>query len=158
MTDIHRMPPIQYLPAFVAAARHTSFKRAAAELNVTPSAISQQIRNLEDHMGLALFSREKRALRLTRSGEDFYQITKKLLSGYESGYAQFMSEHCSSTLSVSMIPYVANEVVIPQLHDFQQQYPDLNLVVQTSMQLESLEFNEIDAAIRFGVPPWAGND
>ena len=57
-----------------------------------------------------------------------------------------------------MISYVANEVVIPQLHDFQQQYPDVNLVVQTSMQLENLESQDIDAAIRFGVPPWAGYD
>ena len=158
MADIYRMPPIQYLPTFVAAARHTSFKLAAAELNVTPSAISQQIRNLERHIGLVLFSRDKRELRLTRAGEYFYHITKKLLSDYERGYAQFMSENFSSTLKVSMIPYVANEVVIPQLHDFQQQHPDFNLVVQTSMQLESLESKEIDAAIRFGVPSWEGYD
>ena len=90
---------------------------------------------MEGHIGLALFSREKRELRLTRAGEDF-----------------------SSTLKVSMISYVANEVVIPQLHDFQQQYPDVNLVVQTSMQLENLESQDIDTAIRFGVPPWAGYD
>ena len=158
MADIHRMPPIQYLPTFVVAARHASFKMAAGELNVTPSAISQQISNLEGCMGFALFSREKRALRLTKAGEDFYQVTRKLLSSYESDYAQFMSEHFSSTLKISMIPYVANEVVIPQLHGFQQQYPDLNLVVQTSMQIENLGSTEVDAAIRFGVPPWEGYD
>lgn len=158
MPTVHQTPPMQYLPAFVSAARHCSFKIAAKELNVSPSAISQQIKSLESHIGVSLFSRKKRELQLTKAGERFYKMTQKILTSYESGYSQFVGEFFSSTLKVSMIPYIANEVVIPQLYDFQQQCPDLNLVVQTSMRLENLESEELDAAIRFGRPPWENYD
>jgi len=158
MPNIHRMPPIQYLTAFVIAARHNSFKVAAEELNVSPSAISQQIKALENHLGLQLFSRKKRVLQLTKAGVSFYQITSRTLNTYETGYAHFADQYFSSTLKVSMIPYIANEVVIPQLHHFQERYPDLSLVVETSMHLENLESTELDAAIRFGVPPWGDHE
>ncbi len=154
MFTIHRMPPIQYLTAFDASARHNSFKLAAGELNVSPSAISQQIKTLEKHVGLSLFSRDKRELQLTQAGESFYQIAASTIARYERGYAQFVEQYYSSSLKVSMIPYIANELVIPRLHHFQERYPDVNLVVETSMQLENLASSELDAAIRFGVPPW----
>ncbi len=154
MFQLHRSPPIQYLPAFVAAAGHNSFKMAANQLNVSPSAISQQIKVLERHLGLALFSREKKQIRLTMAGISFYKVAQMTLNHYEAGYSQFVEQHTSPTLKISMIPYIANEVVIPKLDDFQQQHPNINLVVQTSTQLENLQEQDIDAAIRFGVPPW----
>ena len=153
-----RMPPIQYLAAFAAAAHHNSFKLAAVQLNVSPSAISQQIKSLEVHIGLSLFSREKRSITLTPAGESFYQVAQRTLNQYEKDYRQFTGQYFSSSLKISMIPYIANEVVIPKLHEFHDQYPALNLIVQTSMQLEKLELQELDAAIRFGVPPWGKND
>jgi len=153
-----RMPPIQYLTAFVASARHSSFKLAAGELNVSPSAISQQIKTLENHIGLPLFSRKKRELQLTKLGESFYQIAEKTIKSYETGFAHFVEQNFSSTIKVSMIPYVANEVVIPQLHHFHENFPDLNLVVESSAHVENLEPGKLDAAIRFGVPPWGDNN
>lgn len=158
MFNQYRPPPIQYLPAFVAAARHNSFKLAAAQLNVSPSAISQQIKTLENHIGLPLFSRQKRELQLTRAGESFYQVAQTTLGSYERGCSQFSETYIAPTLNVSMTPYIANEVVIPQLADFHEKYPDINLVVQTSMRLENLQDKNLDAAIRFGVPPWAEHD
>jgi len=154
----YRSPPIQYLPAFVAAARHSSFKLAATQLNVSPSAISQQIKTLESHIGLELFSRKKRTLELTRAGVRFYEVAKTTVAQYESGYDQFAEQYISPTLRVSMIPYIANEVVIPRLAEFKKQNPDINLVLQTSVQLENLQDKELDAAIRFGVPPWPEHD
>ena len=154
MSLTHRLPPIQYLTAFVAAARHTSFKVAAETLNVSPSAISQQIKTLEKYIGLPLFNRKKRELQLTQAGESFYQIAKKTVKSYEAGYANFVAQYFSSTIRVSMIHYIANEVVIPQLHDFHNKYPDLNLLVETSPKVENLEAGKLDAAIRFGTPPW----
>ena len=158
MFSPQRMPPIQYLVAFAAAAQHYSFKLAAKELNVSPSAISQQIKTLESHIGLPLFNREKRALTLTHAGESFYLVALQTLNQYESGFTQFAQRYFSDTLKVSMIPYIANEVVIPRLHEFHQQYPELNLIVETSMQLENLELKDLDGAIRFGLPPWGQND
>ena len=154
----YRSPPIQYLPAFVAAARHNSFKLAADALNVSPSAISQQIKTLESHIGLELFSRKKRTLELTRAGVRFYDVAKTTLVQYETGYDQFAEQYISPTLRVSMIPYIANEIVIPRLGEFKKQHPDINLILQTSVQLENLQDKELDAAIRFGVPPWPEHD
>ncbi|MEH6345254.1 MAG: LysR substrate-binding domain-containing protein [Bermanella sp.] len=154
----YRSPPIQYLPAFVAAAFHNSFKLAATQLNVSPSAISQQIKTLETHIGLELFSRKKRTLELTRAGVRFYEVAKATVNHYEAGYDQFAEQYISPTLRVSMIPYIANEVIIPRLAEFKEQYPDINLLLQTSIQLENLPDKELDAAIRFGVPPWPEHD
>ncbi len=154
MPTTHRTPPIQYLTAFVAAAKNNSFKVAAEELNVTPSAVSQQIKALEQHLGLLLFSRKKRSLTLTNAGNDFYQLAAKTINGYKSAYSQFAEHYFSSTLKVSMIPYIANQIVIPRLHQFQERFPNLDLVVETGMQIEDLASTELDAAIRFGVPPW----
>ena len=158
MSNTPRMPPIQYLTAFVASARHSSFKVAAGELNVSPSAISQQIKTLETHIGLSLFSRKKRELRLTKAGESFYQIAEKTIKSYETGFAHFVEQNFSSSIKISMIHYIANEVVIPQLHHFNENYPEVNLVVETSADIEKLEPGKLDAAIRFGVPPWGDNN
>jgi len=149
-----RLPPIQYLVAFSAAAKTCSFKLAAQELSITPSAISQQIKSLESHLGLVLFNREKRELKLTHAGEGFYKVAEKTLSQYEEGFGDFSSQYLSPTLKISMIPYVANEIVIPNLQSFQKQYPNIKLIIETSTQLENVQSGELDGAIRFGVPPW----
>ncbi|MEH6449986.1 MAG: LysR substrate-binding domain-containing protein [Oleispira sp.] len=154
MSKLQRLPPIQYLVVFAAAAKLCSFKLAAEELNVTPSAVSQQIKSLESQMGLALFSREKRVLELTTAGEGFYKVAERTLRQYERGFSEFSDQYLSPSLKVSMIPYMANEVVIPHLHEFQQAYPHIDLVIETSARLEYLHTTELDAAIRFGVPPW----
>lgn len=154
MTNPQRLPPIQYLVVFATAARLSSFKLASQALSITPSAVSQQIKSLEGHVGVTLFNREQRALKLTLAGEDFYRVADRTLRQYEQGFTQFSSQHLSSALRVSMIPYVANEVLIPHLHEFQQAYPGIRLLIETSSEIEDLHCSELDAAIRFGVPPW----
>lgn len=154
MPKIQRLPPIQYLVAFSAAAKLCSFKLAAEALSITPSAISQQIKSLEGHMGVALFSREKRVLTLTSAGEAYYKLAERTLHQYERGFSEFSDRHLSPTLKVSMIPYIANEIVIPHLQDFHNQYPEINLVIETSAEIIDLHDSELDAAIRFGIPPW----
>ncbi len=154
MSKFQRLPPIQYLVAFAAAAKLCSFKLAAEELNVTPSAVSQQIKNLESYVGLTLFSREQRVLALTTAGEAFYKVAERTLRQYERGFNEFSDKYLSPSIKISMIPYMANEVVIPHLQEFQQAYPHIDLVIETSAQLEDLHATEFDAAIRFGVPPW----
>ncbi|PCI49230.1 MAG: hypothetical protein COB51_04295 [Moraxellaceae bacterium] len=150
-----RTPPIHYLVAFEAAARCCSFKAAAKELNVTPSAVSQQIKSLEQHLGLSLFSRKARAIHLTEIGKSFYQIASQTITGYQQGYSRFKEQHYSPILKISMFSYIANEVVIPNLHQLRDAHPDLDLLIETSMRVENLANSDLDCAVRFGTPPWA---
>ena len=84
MTEGRRMPPLNALRAFEAAARHLSFKEAAAELFVTPTAVSHQIRNLEDLVGLKLFERSGNTITLTRAGERFFPVLRDGLTASRS--------------------------------------------------------------------------
>ena len=154
MTDFHRLPPIQYLTAFVAVVRQGSFKQAAATLSVSPSAISQQIKTLETSVGLRLFSRQTKNTKLTDAGESLYQIAEKTIDCYERGYAHFVGQNFSPSLKVTTTPYIANELLIPQLQNFHESNPELNLVVEANMQVQGLGGRDLDAAIRFGIPPW----
>lgn len=149
-------PPIQYLQGFAAAARLNSFKLAAEQLNVTPSAISQQIKSLEASLGLVLFNRAKRELSLTLAGRRFFKVAENTLKQYERELAEFAREYVSSPLKISMISYMANEIVIPHLHEFQQMHPGISLSIESSNTLEDLQSRDLDAAIRFGTPPWPG--
>jgi len=149
-----KLPPIQYLTAFEAAARLCSFKLAAQELNVTPSAISQQIKSLETQLAKPLFDRSQRQLRLTQSGAEFFKVAQKTLHSYSSSFRAFTESQQKTTLVVSMIPFIANEIVIPQLADFQQRYPDIELIIETDMNKVDFTDGQIDAAVRFGQPPW----
>ncbi|MBV1882071.1 MAG: LysR family transcriptional regulator [Pseudomonadales bacterium] len=148
------IPPIHYLVAFEASARCVSLKAAAEELCVTPSAISQQIKSLEYLLGLTLFTRKTRGIALTAAGESFYRIASKTIKGYQEGFSQFQKQHYSPSYRISMFSFIANEVVIPKLHDFQLACPDIDLLIETSMHVEELVNSDLDCAIRFGIPPW----
>ncbi|GAA3928667.1 LysR substrate-binding domain-containing protein [Litoribacillus peritrichatus] len=112
------------------------------------------MKSLEQHLGLFLFSRRQRELALTQAGQDFFRYAKGVMDLYESGYASFSEKHHSSKLIVSMIPFVANQLVIPSLEDLYAQFPDMDLVIETNMAIEDLASSELDAAVRFGIPPW----
>lgn len=161
---MHKLPPIQYLPTFEAAARYCSFKLAAQELNITPSAISQQIKTLETQLGQCLFDRSQRQLNLTAAGTAFYDVAKATLDAYSTTFLSDYAPRSSAientqarqTLVVSMMPFIANNLVIPRLADFQQQHPQIKLIINTDMDQVDLIEGNIDAAIRFGIPPWQG--
>ncbi|OUR93445.1 hypothetical protein A9Q81_15315 [Gammaproteobacteria bacterium 42_54_T18] len=158
MTKQRRPPPIQYLAAFEAAARHNSFKSAAKELNVTASAISQQIKSLEEYLNISLFERGARGITLSKEGASFYLVSKQTISTYQTTYAEFIRQFDTHFVRISMIPYIANEIVIPRLHTFSDIHPDINILIETSMAVQDLSGSEIDCALRLGVPPWSGCD
>ena len=81
-------PPIQWLSYFEATARHLSVNAAAKELNITPSAVSQKIKNLEHYLGLDVFHREKQRLFLTDTGKEYYLVASEVLSTYSEGYSR----------------------------------------------------------------------
>jgi len=145
---------LQYLVAFEASARHASFKAAAEELHITASAVGQQIKSLENHLGLDLFFRKTRQITLTLAGESYYKVAVNTLSHFDQGLEEFSERFYSSTLKISMSPYVAHEVVIPRLHEFQSDYPNLTLIIETSMEIQDLTGTDLDCSIRCGVPPW----
>lgn len=151
-----RQPPIQLLYAFEAAARHGSFKRAAAELHVTPSAISQQIKTLEDHLGVSLFHRLPRAVRLSEDGAELHRVATDTLDRYRCGMEEFLARREARPLRVSMLPFVAYEVVMGQLHAFRAAHPDVDLRLETAPGLADVAGGDVDAAIRFGRGPWPG--
>jgi LysR family glycine cleavage system transcriptional activator len=147
---MQRRPPLQLLPAFEASARLSSFKKAAAELHVTPSAISQQIRSLEDHIDMPLFDRLARRVELTDAGKQLFDIAQRLMSDFDRAYQSFRDQHQRPVLRVSMTAFTAYELVLPRLHEFQQQHPEIDVRIETSMALADFSNDMVDAALRFG--------
>jgi LysR family glycine cleavage system transcriptional activator len=147
---------LQLLPAFEASARLLSFSKAAAEMHLTASAISQQIKQLETHLGLALFRRLTRRIELTEAGLAFASVAQRTLVVYRQGHAEMSQQFARPTLRLSMVPLVAHELVLPALAGFQQAYPGIDLQLETGMALVDFDQHPVDAAIRFGLGAWAG--
>ncbi len=149
------LPPLPLLIPFEAAARLGSFKQAAAELNITPSAVSQQIRNLEAALSVRLFERRPRAIELTPAGAEF-------LSGIRAGLVEigratrYLQRTSSKVLRVSMMPFIAYDLAIPRMPDFRARCPGVELHVEASMALADLVSQQVDAAVRIGTGPWPG--
>ena len=135
------------------AARLGSFKLASEALNVTPSAISQQIKSLEQRIGMALFSRQGKELRLNQAGKEFLLFASTAVDVYESGWKGFSEQFLSRRLRVSMTDYMANCVVIPRLKSLEAD-TGIELEIHTSSRNQDLQIKTLDAAIRFGEPPW----
>jgi len=148
--------PLQFLPAFELTARHLSFKRAAQELHLTASAVSQQIRALEGALGLKLFRRLTRALELTPAGEQFAAVVTDTLDTFRLGTDRLLWHHGARALRLTSDPFIAYELLIPQLQSFKQRHPDLDLRVETSSALSDLYRDGLDAGIRYGRGPWPG--
>jgi DNA-binding transcriptional LysR family regulator len=153
-----RLPPIQLLPAFESAARLLSISKAAQELHLTASAVSQQIKQLEEHLGMPLFRRLTRAIELTEAGEAFARVAARTLHAYREGHGDLMNRFSRPVLRLSMVPMVAHELVIPALAGFQQAYPHLDLRLETSMALADFQRDPVDAALRIGEGDWPGLD
>ena len=149
-----RLPPLTALRAFEAAARHLSFAQAAAELNVTPAALSFQIKSLEEHLGHPVFRRLNRAVELTEAG-------RALAPGVTDGFAalsaawrntQRLSDN--KTLTITAGPAFTSKWLAPRLFEFAQAHPEIELRFSASLRLIDFDRDEVDVAIRFGL----GND
>ena len=150
-------PPIQLLLAFEAAGRLGSFKAAAAELHLTPSAVSQQLRALEEHLALSLFNRMPRAVELSEAGRFYFDVVREVLGLFRRGTARLHERYGRRTVRISTDPSVAYEVLIPALADFQVLHPDIDLRIEASSALVDPRLDLIDAAVRFGRgQPWPG--
>lgn len=144
-----RLPSLNALRAFEAAARHLSFVRAADELHVTPAAISQQIKLLEDQLGVALFLRGKK-LALSAAAGATLPLISAAFDQLERAVMQVKADEMAGTLLVSVPPAFAARWLIPRLDDFNSRHPEVELRLLATRKLVDFRVDDVDAAIRFG--------
>ena len=149
-----RLPPLNTLVAFESAARLLSFKQAADELHLTPSAVSHQIKALESSLDIMLFERRNRALWLTQAGADYAALIREALNRIRNGTERVRQGHARSRLRISKGSFVANEVLVPQLASFQKLHPGVQVVLDTEPGTVDLNEGSVDVAMRFGRGVW----
>lgn len=123
ITMSKRLPPLNALRVFDAAARHLSFTRAADELFVTQAAVSHQIKSLEDFLGLKLFRRRNRSLLLTEEGQSYFQDIKEIFSQLTEATRKLQARSAKGALTVSLLPSFAIQWLVPRLSSFNSAYP-----------------------------------
>ncbi|GAB3119679.1 transcriptional regulator GcvA [Novispirillum itersonii] len=151
------LPSLTALQCFEAAARHSSITRAAEELNMTQSAVSRQIRNLEDFLQRKLFRRVKQRIVLTPVGEVYAGEIRAVLDRAETATVQVMAYHNrGGLLTVACLPTFGSRWLVPRLSRFTEKHPDIQLNLIT--QIRPFDFSEesADIAIHFGAESWPG--
>jgi len=158
-----RLPPLNALRAFEAAARHLSFARAAEELNVTPGAISHQVKALEVHLGVELFHRRNRTIELTHSGEACLPKVREGFDSLADAVERLLAREKIATLAISAAPFLAARWLTPRLQHFVTAHPDIDVRITASTSLIDVRNDgssgremianpteDADVAIRFG--------
>ena len=145
-----RLPPLTALRAFEAAARHMSFAQAAAELHVTPAALSFQIKSLESHLGAPLFIRLNRAVALTEEGRALYPAVSDGFDALQRGWRNVTARLASPTLVVTAGPGFTAKWLAPRLFKFAQAHPEIELRFSATLKLLDFDRDDVDIAIRFG--------
>lgn len=144
------LPSFPAVRAFEAAARHLSFKAAAEELHVTQSAVSHQVKALEDFLGTALFRRETRGVVLTEVGARYLQRVTEALDQLSSATHQIRNQDAAGSLFVRSTPAFADRWLVPRLNDFNRLHPDIELHISTSLEPANFAEDGVDVDIRFG--------
>jgi len=146
-----RLPPLTALRAFEAAARHMSFQAAAEELAVTPAALSYQIKNLETHLGAALFRRLNRAVELTEAGRTLQPAMAEGFDALRRGWRAAARAVDGTTLTVTAGPAFTAKWLAPRLYGFAAAHPEIELRFAATLRLMDFERDGVDVAIRFGL-------
>ena len=150
-TRAQRLPSLNALKVFWAAARHGSFVKAASELHVTASAVSLQIRQLEDELGLKLFERTPKGLALTAAGS---RVLPDVSSAFEKLRTTFSTlneaEAGGAMLTVSAAPSFAAKWLLPRLNRFLSAHPEIEVSIKATVELADFERGEADLGIRYG--------
>jgi len=143
------VPPLDLIEGFEAAARNLSFTKAGAELNLTQSAVSRQIKSLEDWLGVPLFERRTRALVLTAHGETLYKAVPGILHAIEDVARKIRHEQQIRTLTVTTTASFASLWLIPRLPRYTREHPQLDVRISASNKLVDLERSNVEIAIRY---------
>src|SRR5258708_9921444 len=153
-----RLPPLNGLKAFEAAARSESFTRAAEELNVTQGAVSHQVKALEDTLGLKLFHRERQRLILSEAGRDYLTVIRDALDQIAVGTERLLQRQGSGVLTVSTSPDFAAKWLVNRLSRFAEKYADVDLRISATTHYVDFARDDVDIAIRHGDGNWPGLD
>lgn len=153
MAISNRLPPLQALLVFEAAARHLGFTAAARELGTTQSAVSQQIRNLEERLGLQLFVRVYRGVVLTRSGEALYQAVQEGFRGIVSTLEELQQSRQHQSLNVATDFALAAYWLMPRLPRFRAIHPEVDVQIITAQNQQVFQSQDVDVIISFASEP-----
>ena len=151
-----RLPPLNALRAFEAAARHLSFTKAADELNVTQAAISHQVKALEERLGLCLFRRLNRALLLTDAGQGFLPPLREAFDRMAEATERLHSHDARRALTITTLPSIAAKWLVPRLGRFRESHPDIDVRIDASLHLTDFARENVDVALRYGRGRWDG--
>jgi LysR family glycine cleavage system transcriptional activator len=153
---LRRLPPLNALKAFEAAARSESFTRAAEELNVTQGAVSHQVKALEGILGLKLFNRERQRLMITEAGREYLAVVRDALDRIAVGTERLVQRQSSGVLTISTSPDFAAKWLVQRLGRFAEVHPDIDLRVSATIQHVDFAREDVDLAVRHGDGNWAG--
>ncbi|CDH06280.1 MULTISPECIES: transcriptional regulator GcvA [Xenorhabdus] len=151
-----RLPPLNALRVFDAAARHLSFTKAAEELFVTQAAVSHQMKSLEDFLGLKLFRRRNRSLLLTEDGQSYYLDIKEIFTAINDATRKLQARSAKGALTVSLSPSFAIQWLVPRLSGFNQSFPGIDVRIQAVDREEDKLADDVDVAIFYGRGNWPG--
>lgn len=153
---VYRLPPLSSMRLFEAAGRHLSFKAAAEDLNITPSAISHGVQTLEDWLGVELFVRGNRSLALTEAGAVYLPQVQAALELLARATETVPGRKPTGRLAVSVPPTFGMRWLLPRLRRFNERHPRIEVTVDTSQRRVEFSRDGIDVAIRMGRGDWTG--
>ncbi|MDA9556216.1 transcriptional regulator GcvA [Vibrio sp.] len=151
-----RLPPLNALKAFEAAARHMSFTLAADELFVTQAAVSHQIKQLETFLDIKLFQRKNRSLLLTEEGQNYYLDIKDSFASIIKATDKLLDSGGRGILTISLPPSFAVQWLVPRLTDFNQKHPEIDVRIKAVDKEEGSLTDDADVAIYYGKGKWKG--
>jgi len=153
---LRRLPVLNALKSFEAAARHESFTRAAAELCVTQGAVSHQVKALEQELGVKLFNRERQRLVITTAGREYLNVVRDAFDRIAIGTERLMQRQSGGALTISTSPDFAAKWLVHRIGRFSEAHPDVALNVSATMHHVDFAREEVDLAIRHGDGNWPG--
>src|SRR5687767_8394589 len=151
-----RLPSLNAIKAFEAAARHESFTQAAEELCVTQGAVSHQVKALEAELGIKLFSRERQRLVITEAGRQYLAVIRDALDRIALGTERLQRRQNAGVLTVSTSPDFAAKWLVHRLSRFSELYPDIDLRISATMHHVDFVREDVDLAVRHGDGNWTG--
>jgi LysR family glycine cleavage system transcriptional activator len=152
----YRRPSLKAVSTFEAAARHESFKEAAEELFLTPSAISHQVRQLENHLGVTLFHRLSGGLVITDAGAAYLKMLTPAFAELDEATKQVMQFEYSDQLTIRSAPSFAKKWLLHRLPDFLERHPDIDVKVVATSEILDFRKKNIDVGISYGQSNWSG--
>lgn len=153
MARLPSLPTLDFFRGFDAAARHRSFTRAAEELHLTQSALSREIKKLEEEIGTPLFERGRRGLELTQAGETLHVVVRSVLRDVAQSVALIRARGSAHRVTISTTVPFASLWLVPRLPRFRDRHPDIEVFVSADNRLIDLERTEVDVVVRFTQAP-----